>query len=167
MKITSRHPDRSPPELFEQMYEATMEGRWDEAWVAMDALKRAGWLILPESAVTLAEILPTDDGDDRLSTSRSTWKKSEGRAASVFGTKRQPCSGSGGRADLTCSDSVHPTLFIESKLRERHAVRTLFDETKELAKREHKTPVLMLADKNRPGHLVVVHTDDLRAVVVE
>lgn len=102
-----------------------------------------------------------------MSTARRTWQKSEGRAAAIFGAKRQPGSGSGGRPDLTRSDSVHPTLFVESKLRERHAVRTLFDSTKELARRERKTPVLMLADKGRPGHLVVIHSDDLRAVVVE
>jgi hypothetical protein len=68
---------------------------------------------------------------------------------------------------VTCSDSTHPRLFIESKLRERHTVRTLHDATKRLAAREGKVPVLTLFDKGRPGCLVVVHSDDLAAVLAE
>jgi hypothetical protein len=43
----------------------------------------------------------------------------------------------------------------------------LHDETKRLATKEHKVPVLALFDKDRPGFLVVVHSDDLAAVIVE
>jgi hypothetical protein len=100
-------------------------------------------------------------------THRRTWQRSEGRAAALFGCRRQTNSGSSGRDDLTGSDSTHPTLFIESKLRNRHAVRTLHDATKKLATKEGKTPVLTLFDKNRPGFLVVVHSDDLAIVLAE
>lgn len=100
-------------------------------------------------------------------THRRTWQRSEGRAAALFGSYRQVGSGSGGRADLTASDSVHPTLFVESKLRNRHTTRTLHDATKRLAGREGKTPVLALFDKGRPGFLLVVHSDDLAAVTSE
>jgi hypothetical protein len=68
---------------------------------------------------------------------------------------------------VTTSDSTHPTLFIESKLRERHTTRRLHDATKKLATREGKTPVLALFDKNRPGFLLVVHSDDLPVVLAE
>ena len=63
-------------------------------------------------------------------TSRRTWQLAEGRAAAFFGVRRQVGSGSSGRDDLTASDSTHPVLFIESKLRDRHAARTLHDGTK-------------------------------------
>jgi hypothetical protein len=58
-------------------------------------------------------------------------------------------------------------LFIESKLRQQHAARTLHDATKRLAAKENKTPVLTLFDKGRPGCLLVVHSDDLTAVMAE
>jgi hypothetical protein len=101
------------------------------------------------------------------STHRRTWQRSEGRAAILFGCRRQFGSGSGGRGDLTASDSTHPRLFIESKLRDRHAARTLHDATKKRAVWEGKTPVLALFDKNRPGFLLVVHCDDLAVVLTE
>ena len=50
---------------------------------------------------------------------------------------------------------------------DRHAVRTLHDATKKLATKEGKTPVLALFDKNRPGFLLVVHSDDLAVVLAE
>jgi hypothetical protein len=100
-------------------------------------------------------------------THRRTWQRSEGRAAACFGVRRQVCSGSSGREDLTASDSNHPTLFIESKLRAHHAARKLHDATKKRAAKEHRTPVLALFDKQRHGCLIVVHSDDLMTVVAE
>src|SRR5258708_5882123 len=99
-----------------------------------------------------------------MATSRNTWKQRERDVADIFGCKRQPCSGSSGRSDQTRSDSTHPTLFLETKLREKHATRTLFDQTKVLATREGKIPVVCLADKGRPGLLVCIHSDDLPVV---
>jgi hypothetical protein len=100
-------------------------------------------------------------------TARRTWQQAEGRAAAFFGVRRQVCSGSAGRGDLTTSDSTHATLFVESKLRDRHTTRTLHDATKKQATREGKTPVLALFDKQRHGCLIVVHSDDLMTVVAE
>lgn len=102
-----------------------------------------------------------------MATSPRTWKKAESRAAALFGARRQPLSGSSGRDDTTSSDSTHPRLFIESKYRDRHAVRTLYDKTRALALKEGKTPVLTLFDKNRPGFLICVHSDDIAAVAAE
>ena len=102
-----------------------------------------------------------------MPTARRTWQKCEQRVADLFGCKRQPGSGSGGRDDVTCSDSTHPRLFLETKLRATHAARSLHDATRKLAGKEGKTPVVCLADKNRPGFLVCVHSDDLAAVVVQ
>lgn len=100
-------------------------------------------------------------------TARRTWQQAEGRAAALFGCKRQVGSGSNGREDLTGSDSTHQVIYIESKLRERHAVRSLHDGTKKLAVKEGKVPLLCLFDKNRPGFLLAIHSDDFMTVVAE
>ena len=100
-------------------------------------------------------------------THRRTWQQAESRAAALFGCRRQVGSGSSGREDLTASDSTHPVLFIESKLRDRHTTRTLHDATKKRAAKERKIPVLALFDKQRHGCLIVVHSDDLMTVVAE
>jgi hypothetical protein len=102
-----------------------------------------------------------------MSTNPRTWKKAEGRVAALFDARRQVLSGSSGRDDATRSDTTHPRLFIEAKYRERHAVRSLFDATKALARKEGKTPVVALVDKGRPGCLVCVHCDDLPAIAAE
>ena len=102
-----------------------------------------------------------------MSTHRSTWKKRERDAAGVFGARRQVLSGSSGRAEETCSDSTLPRLYIETKLRTASSVRTLWEQARTAARRERKTPVLMLYAKGKPGALIVVHEDDLEAVAAE
>jgi hypothetical protein len=99
-------------------------------------------------------------------TARRTWQLAESRIARMFGCQRAILSGSSGRDDTTCSDSTHPTLFLEVMLRQRHAVRALHDATRDLARRGGKTPVLALLDKGRPGALIVCHTDDLVPLAV-
>ena len=100
-------------------------------------------------------------------THRRTWQQFEARFAALFGCRRQVLSGSSGRDDATASDSTHPVLFLEAKLREQHSARTLHDATRLLARKEGKVPVLGLADKSRPGFLVCLHSDDLAAVFTQ
>jgi hypothetical protein len=102
-----------------------------------------------------------------MSTHPSSWKRRERNAAGLFGAKRQPLSGSSGRADRTRSDSTHDRLFVETKLQAVSAVRTLWERTRDRARRESKRPVLALFAKGKPGGLIVVHQDDLAAVAVE
>jgi hypothetical protein len=103
-----------------------------------------------------------------MSTSRRCWQQAEARAASLFGARRVPGSGSSGRDDvLTCSDSTHDTLFVEAKLRARSAIRTLHDQTKRRAAKERKTPILAIFDKNRPSFLICTLADDFPTVVAE
>ena len=97
-------------------------------------------------------------------TARSTWKSFERRVAKWFGSLRNPGSGSWGRSDRSRSDSVHDDLFIECKLREKHSVVTLWDQTKKFADIERKIPVVVLAEKNRPGFWLVVHSTHLTQV---
>ncbi len=102
-----------------------------------------------------------------MSTNSRTWKKAEARVAALIGARRQVLSGSSGRDDRSQSDSTHPRIFVEAKYRQRHAVRSLFDETKAKARKEDKTPLVALIDKRRPGCLVCVHSDDLAHLVAE
>jgi hypothetical protein len=102
-----------------------------------------------------------------MSTHRNTWKAAERKVAALFGTLRQRLSGSSGRADETAADTKHPRLFIEVKYRESHAVRTLFDATAKLAKKEGKLPLVALVDKRKPGFILCLHIDDLAAVAAE
>lgn len=102
-----------------------------------------------------------------MPTHRNTWKAAERKVAAMFGTLRQRLSGSSGRADETAADTKHPRLFIEVKYRESHAVRTLFDATAKLAKKEGKLPLVALVDKRKPGFLLCLHIDDLPGVYAE
>jgi hypothetical protein len=102
-----------------------------------------------------------------MSTCRSTWQRRERDAARLFGATRQPGSGSCGLPDQTHSDSTHERLYIETKLRASSSVRTLWEKTAGLARREGKTPVLMLYAKGKTGGLVVVHEMHLAAVAAE
>lgn len=88
-----------------------------------------------------------------------TWKARERALARMFGTQRTPLSG--GNSRHTRSDSLHPTIFIETKLRRRHAVLSLYDSVAELAKRENKLPLVVLSEHRRKGFFVVMPLDIL------
>jgi hypothetical protein len=97
-----------------------------------------------------------------MTTHRSTWKSRERAAAALFGSRRAPLSGSNG--GVTASDSLHPTIFLECKLRARSPIHRLFDQTADLAKTEGKVPCLCLAVKGRPGFLIVCKAEDIPAL---
>jgi hypothetical protein len=102
-----------------------------------------------------------------MSTHRSTWKRRERDAARLFGAARQPGSGSCGDPERSRSDSTHDRLYIETKLRATSSVRTLWEKTAALARREGKSPVVMLYTKGKVGGLVVCHEMHLAAVAAE
>ena len=102
-----------------------------------------------------------------MATSRSSWKRRERQAASLFGSRRKILSGSSGRGDQTRSDSDHPRVYLETKLRSSWSVRSLWEATKALAQEEGKVHALALYSKSRKGALLVVHEDDLKAVAAE
>ena len=87
------------------------------------------------------------------------WKKRERDVAGFFDGKRTALSGVNGK--ITRADVMHDKLFIECKLRAKHTVVSLWDDTAKLAKEEEKTPVIALCEKNRPGFWVMVHSSDL------
>ncbi len=95
------------------------------------------------------------------------WKARETQAARFFGVERQPGSGCDFRLRGSRSDTTHDVLYIEEKFRKAFAVFTLWRDTREKARREGKVPVVMLAEKFRPGQLLVVHMADLDAVFLQ
>lgn len=99
--------------------------------------------------------------------SDKTWKAAERRIAASFGALRQIGSGSLGRDDRSSSDSTHEVLYIEAKYRKRHTAIALHDDTAKKAKKEKKIPVVVLAEKNRPGVWLLIKQDNLPAVAAE
>ena len=93
-----------------------------------------------------------------MSTSRGTWKAAERRIADFFGTTRTPLSGGNGKQ--TRSDTLHKGIFVEAKLREKHAVVSLWRDTKALADKERKIPVICLNEKGKQGFWLMCHSDD-------
>jgi hypothetical protein len=97
-----------------------------------------------------------------MATGRRTWQQFEERAAAFFGSKRQVLSGSANRKDLDGSDSMHPRLHIEAKLREKHGVFRILDLARVAAMKAgwalqlkgikvQKKVVLCLQEKGKPG----------------
>jgi hypothetical protein len=89
----------------------------------------------------------------------AAWKKRERQVATYFGGERNALSGSNSK--ITSADVIHDKLYIEVKLRVKHSVVSLWDDTKVKATKEEKTPVVALCEKGRPGFWIMVHSDDL------
>ena len=98
-------------------------------------------------------------------TARRTWKKRESDVANFFQGQRTPLSG--GNSKVTRSDVIHDNLFIECKLKKKHTAISLWDATNVLAKKEGKTPVIALCEKERPGFWIMVHSNDLQKITEE
>src|SRR5271165_3242901 len=102
-----------------------------------------------------------------MSTHRRTWQKREQAAAAIFGAQRQYGSGSGGREDETSSDSKHPRIYIEQKLRASHSILTVWRWAHGKALKESKTAVVILSEKGRHGQWLLIHEADMPAIVAE
>lgn len=96
-------------------------------------------------------------------TSSSNWKSFERTVASYFGTRRVPLSGSNS-GHGTNSDSLHPKLYIECKVRSKIALWQLFVDTEKKAKVENKIPVVAIKQKGEKGYLLVIRPEDLEAI---
>ena len=87
------------------------------------------------------------------------WKAFEQRVARFFHSERTPLSGACGKQ--TASDTLHPALFIEAKLRSKFAICALFRKVEERAKAENKIPVMALQDKFHAGWLLLCRPEDV------
>ena len=94
-------------------------------------------------------------------------KQRERDSAAFWGTRRA-ANNSSGRPDFDGSDSTHERIHLETKLRKTQ-LRSLWEAAKRKAMkfRTRKTPVLMVAQKNCPGFLVCIHSDDFAQAVCE
>ena len=100
-----------------------------------------------------------------MTTHRSTWKHLERQVAKFFGSVRNALSGRNSK--VSASDSIHPTLFIECKLREKMPVWDLWEQSQEFGNKEGKTAVVALKKKGKKGFLLVIHCEDLAKVCEE
>ena len=96
-------------------------------------------------------------------TSKTSWKQLERNVASFFGTRRVPLSGSNS-GHGTNSDSLHPKLYIECKLRSKFALWQLFIDTEKKAKVEGKIPIVAIKQKGGKGYLLVMRPEDLEKI---
>lgn len=96
-------------------------------------------------------------------TSKSAWKSFERTVANYFGTRRVPLSGSNS-GHGTNSDSLHPKLYIECKVRGKISLWQLFVDTEKKAKVEKKLPVVAIKQKGERGYLLVMRPEDLQDI---
>jgi len=87
------------------------------------------------------------------------WKALERRVATYFSTTRAPVGN-----NVTRADTFHEELYIEIKQRKNPSVWNLWEKTRDLAKKEDKSPVVCIQKKHHDGFLIVVHCDDLKAL---
>ena len=71
-----------------------------------------------------------------------TWKAHERKVAKAVGGIRTPLSGSA--SQQTSADVIHPWLFVEVKCRKQFAVVSQMKDVEARAKKESKTPALVL-----------------------
>ena len=93
------------------------------------------------------------------------WKRREREAAKIFGVERTPLSG--GNSRHTRSDSLHPALYLEVKSAKRHKIWSLLDTTRDRAKKERKTPVVLVYRDGSKGALICTHQSDLLVMMEE
>lgn len=96
-------------------------------------------------------------------TSKSAWKQLERKVATMFGTKRVPLSGSNSGHN-TNSDSLHPKLYIECKLRQKIAIWQLFIDTEKKAYAEDKIPIVAIKQKGAKGELLIIRPEHLQVI---
>ena len=96
-------------------------------------------------------------------TSKVSWKSFERLVANFFHTKRVPLSGSNSGHN-TNSDSLHPKLYIECKVRNKFSLWQLFLDTEQKAKVEKKLPVVAIKQKGEKGYLLVIRPEDLEKI---
>lgn len=90
------------------------------------------------------------------------WKVFERRVARFLGAERNPLSGR--NAKHSASDSLHPTLYIESKYFKDYSIITNWYEAKKHAKKEGKPPLIIIEIKKHSMMWLLVHSSNLLEV---
>lgn len=109
----------------------------------------------------------------RSTTSRRAWQLRESAVARFHGLERNPLSGEGsGRlGDAYDPNAEFPWVFIECKMRQKHYIAALLDDMYDKAKKITLRPsplcVGALAEKNKPGFYLVVHSSQIIQYAIE
>ncbi len=83
-----------------------------------------------------------------------SWKRAERAVARRLGGARNPLSGrSGGHSS---GDVLHPEFYVEVKQRAHFGLFTLFKDTALKARKEGKTPVVVLHERGSKTRLYIV-----------
>lgn len=86
------------------------------------------------------------------------WKAVERRVAKVFGTRRR--RGSGCDVETGSDDILHDSLHVEIKTSKRpYGVIKVYDHAAKKAKKENKTPVVIITESGSPRMFVVMPLD--------
>ena len=85
------------------------------------------------------------------------WKKRERDVAQYFNGTRTPLSGGNGK--VTRADVIHDDLFIECKLRAKHTVVSLWDDTAKIAKTAHENGTTLKEEAVNLGYLTAKEFD--------
>lgn len=98
-------------------------------------------------------------------TAARTWKSYEYRIAKMFGGTRNPLSGMNSKH--TAADMIHPRLFLECKMRARVPFMKTFTQTKQLAQKEGKMPMVVFKEKFLKTSIIMMDLDDFMQLVDE
>ena len=93
------------------------------------------------------------------------WKDVERKFARFFGTERNSLSGSGSK--VSESDTIHPVLFMEVKMRKSFAISDWYRQAAASAKKEGKIPLLGLKEKGKRDWMICCDVRDLIKVAME
>ena len=93
---------------------------------------------------------------------RSTWKNSERMNARFFNSERNPLSGINSRH--TSSDSLHPSVYIESKHLKVLPKEKLWYKTEKFAKKENKIPLMIFRKTGHPHPLILCKLEDIKKI---
>ncbi|MDG7047719.1 MAG: hypothetical protein JRN61_01930 [Nitrososphaerota archaeon] len=92
-----------------------------------------------------------------------TWKAVERRVARMFGSERNPLSGSSSRH--TQADVIHDHLYIEVKHRAKIPFYTVWQDTMTKAAQEGKVPIVIFHEKGSDQYIAMVDAKFLAEVV--
>ena len=98
-------------------------------------------------------------------TAARTWKSYEYRIAKLFGGTRNPLSGMNSKH--TAADMIHPSIFLECKMRAKIPFMKTFTQTKKLAQKEGKMPIVIFKEKYLKTSIVMIALDDFMQLVDE
>jgi hypothetical protein len=122
---------------------------------------------LTQKGQTMRHFIPPVRPKDQTVARSTQWKRKEETLAKMFGSTRRPLSG--GNSKTGRDDSLHPTLFLDSKYGDHAPIYRTHDEIRHKAasEKQGRVPVLALFKKGHNDCLLVIHVNDFYKVCEE